>query len=134
MAKEAPTIAITIDDSSDTARIISNDVISLDWQMPRAVQDVTGVNLTAIERLLLLSDFSCNLHGVFNDGAAPAAHVTFKDANTTTQVRDLSLAMSGQTLTVNVWVTDYSLSRSQAGELLWNAPLVLADGVAASWS
>ena len=57
MAKEAPTVSVAIDDSGGSARTISNDITGLSWSIPRAVQDVTGVDKAAIERLLLLADF-----------------------------------------------------------------------------
>jgi len=44
---------------------------------PRAVQDVTGVDKSAIERLLLLADFSITLNGVYNN-AAGKSHAVFK--------------------------------------------------------
>ncbi len=133
MAKEAPTLAVTLDDSADNVRTISNDILSLDFATPRGVQDVTGVDKSAMERLLLLADYSCTLNGVFNDGAA-ASHITLKDVATTAVVRDHTIVVSGQTLDVNVFPTDYALSRSTTGEFGWTAPLVLADGTAPSWS
>lgn len=133
MAKEAPAITVNLDDSADSSRNISNDVISLSWRMPRATQEITGVDKSAVERLKLLADFSCTLNGVFND-AANLSHAVLKDHNTTTQERDMSLVMSGQTLTIDVWITSYDLDRSTAGELTWSSEIVLSDGVAPAWS
>ncbi len=133
MAKEAPALTVTLDDSGDTANNISNDILTMDFATPRGVQDVTGVDKSARESLLLLADFSCTLNGVFND-AATQSHITFKDAATTAVERDLSIAASDQTLTVDVFVSDYALSRAVTGELTWTVPLVLADGTAPSWS
>ena len=134
MAKEAGfALAVNLDDSSDASRDISNDVTNLSWRMPRATQEITGVDLSAVERLKLLSDFSCTLNGVFND-AANLSHSVFKDHNTTTQERDMSLVISGQTLTIDVWITSYDFDRPSSGELTWTSEIVLADGVAAAWS
>tara|TARA_Y100000310_G_scaffold332535_1_gene408302 strand:+ start:297 stop:701 length:405 start_codon:yes stop_codon:yes gene_type:complete len=134
MAKESPTIAVNLDDSGGTSRNISNDITNLDWAIPRGVQDVTGVDKSAVERLLLLADYSCTLNGVFND-AANMSHAVFKDAGSTTVARTHTLVMSGQTLTAQeVYVTDYPLSRAQSGELTFAVPLVLQNGTAPSWS
>lgn len=134
MAKEAGfALTVNLDDSSDSSRNISNDVTSLNWRLPRASQDITGVDKSAVERLMLLSDFSCTLNGVFNDGSN-LSHAVLKNANTTTQVRDMSLVISGQTLTINVFIISYDMDRPGTGELTWTSELVLADGAAAAWS
>ena len=44
MAKEAPTMTVAVDDSGGSARSIENDLTSVDFAIPRAVQDVTGVD------------------------------------------------------------------------------------------
>src|SRR5262249_49351406 len=49
---------LSVDDSSGTPVVIKNDVTNLQFATPRGVQDVTGVDKSAIERLLLLADFS----------------------------------------------------------------------------
>jgi hypothetical protein len=119
MAKEAPAITVNLDDSANSSRDISNDVNSLSWRMPRATQEITGVDKSAVERLKLLANLS---------------HAVLKDHNTTTQERDMSLVMSGQTLTSDVWITSYDLDRPITGELTWTSEIVLADGVAPAWS
>ncbi len=55
--------ALSVDDSAGSAKDIRNDIT--DWQMatPRAAQDITGVDKSAMERLLLLADFSITLNG-----------------------------------------------------------------------
>ena len=44
---------ITIDDSAGTARNISQDVTSVSAGTPRGVQELRGINKTAMERILL---------------------------------------------------------------------------------
>ncbi len=125
--------AILLDDSSGTPRTISNDVTNHQFATPRGVQDVTGVDKSAIERLLLLADFSGTLNGVFND-AANLSHATLKTVPSTSVNRTLSLSISGQTLAGEVLVTDYQMNRGQDGSLPWTAPFVLADGAVPTWS
>jgi hypothetical protein len=125
MAKEAPTMTVAVDDSGGSARSIENDLTSVDWSIPRGVQDVTGVNKAAIERLLLLADFSATLNGVFNDGSN-VSHDVFKTVSSASVARTVTMVMSGQTLPNEVFFTDYSLSRS--------SPCVLQSGTAPTWA
>lgn len=124
---------LSVDDSSGTARDIRNDITNFQFATPRAVQDVTGVDKSAIERLLLLADFSITLNGVFND-AANASHAVFKTVPSTSVNRTVSLGVSGQTLANECLFTDYNLTRGQDGSLTWSAPGVLADGTVPTWS
>ena len=133
MAKEAPTMTVAIDDSSGSARSIENDLTSVDWAIPRGVQDVTGVNKAAIERLLLLADFSATFNGVFND-ASNLSHDVFKTVASASVARTVTLVMSGQTLPAECLLTDYSLSRSTSGELTFSVPAVLQSGTAPTWA
>lgn len=135
MAKESGLgwSTLSVDDSSGTARDIRNDVTNFQFAMPRAVQDVTGVDKSAMERLLLLADFSITLNGVFND-AANASHSVFKTVPSTSVARTVSLGVSGQTLANECLFTDYNLTRAQDGSLTWSAPGVLSDGTVPTWS
>jgi hypothetical protein len=135
MAKESGIgwSTLSVDDSSGTARDIRNDITNFQFAMPRAVQDVTGVDKSAIERLLLLADFSVTLNGVFND-ASNLSHAVFKTVPSTSVARTVSLAVSGQTLANECLFTDYNLTRGQDGALTWSAPGVLSDGAVPTWS
>ncbi|MGW6747644.1 hypothetical protein [Streptomyces sp. NPDC055006] len=123
----------SVDDAAGTPRAIKNDVTNLQFATPRAVQDVTGIDKSAMERILLLADFSVTLNGVFND-AVGQAHDVFKTIPSTSVLRTVSLAVSGQTLTNECLLTDYPLSRSDSGELTWAVPGVLADGTVPTWT
>jgi len=134
MAKEAPTISVTVDDSGGSGQNISNSITNLDWAIPRGVQDVTGVDKSAMERILLLADFSITMNGVFDDGAN-LAHAVFKTVSSTSEGRTIVIVTSGQTLTIgDVLLTDYALSRSTDGSLTWTVPGVTEDGTVPSWS
>lgn len=135
MAKESGLgwTTCSVDDSAGTARAILNDVTDLTFSTPRAVQDVTGIDSSAMERLLLLADFSVDLNGVFND-AANQSHDVFKTVPSTSVARTVTLVVSGQTLANECLFTDYALTRSNSGELTWTAPGVLSDGSVPTWS
>jgi hypothetical protein len=135
MAKETGLgwTTFTVDDSGGTGRAIKNDVTSFSFATPRGVQDVTGVDKSAYERLLLLADFSMNPTGVFND-AANLSHAVLKTVPSTSVTRTVALEVSGQTLSNECIITDYSLNRAQDGSLTWTAPMQLADGTVPTWS
>ena len=135
MAKESG-LAITtlsVDDSGGSVCAIKNDITNFQFSTPRAVQDVTGVDKSAMERLLLLADFSITLNGVFND-AASQSHAVFKTVPSTSVARTVSLNISGQTLANEVLFTDYQLTRAADGALTWSAPGVLSDGQVPTWA
>jgi len=122
-----------IDDSGGSARTISNDITNLDIATPREEQDITGLDKSARERLLLLADFTISINGVFND-ASNMSHDVFKTVPSTSVARTTTLAVSGQTLPGEIFYTDYALARSSSGELTWSAPGVLAGGVVPTWA
>jgi hypothetical protein len=124
----------SVDDSSGTARAIINDVTNLAFGTPRGVQDVTGLDKSAYERLLLLADFTLTLNGVFNDAATTGAHTVLKTVSSTSVLRQVTLAVSGQSLVNECMFTDYALTRAASGELTWTSPGVLADGTVPTWS
>lgn len=135
MAKETGLgwTAFSVDDSSGSVCTILNDVTSLQFSTPRGVQDVTGLDKSAYERLLLLADFSVTPSGVFND-AASQSHAVFKTVPSTSVARTTTITISGQTLAPEVLYTDYSLNRGADGSLTFTAPGVLANGTVPTWS
>jgi hypothetical protein len=134
MAKESGLgMTVAIDDSGGTARTISNDVTNLDWATPRAVQDITGLDKSANERLLLLADFSVSLNGIFND-ASNMSHDVFKTVPSTSVARTTTLTISGKVLACEAFYSDYALSRGSGGELTWTAPGALSGGAVPTWA
>lgn len=124
---------LSVDDASSAQQAIKNDVTNLQFATPRAVQDVTGVDKSANERLLLLADFTCTLNGVFNP-AANQSHDVFKTVSSTSVNRLVTLVQNGKTLAPTCVITDYPLTRSATGELTWAVPMSLANGVVPTWS
>jgi hypothetical protein len=124
----------SVDDSGGTARALINDVTDLDFSTPRAVQDITGIDKSAIERLLLLADFSVTLNGVANFGATTTAHAVFSTVPSTSVNRTVTLTVATKTLANECLFTDYQLKRAAGGELTFSAPGVLADGAVPTWS
>jgi hypothetical protein len=121
----------SVDSSTPTLTDIKNDVTSFDFSTPRDVQEVTGIDKSAVERILLLADFSITINGVFNTATS---HPVLKTIPSSSVIRTVSLAISSQTLAPECLLTDYALTRGEKGELTWKVPGVLADGTAPSWS
>lgn len=134
MAKETGKgwTTLSVDDSGGSVQDIKNDVTNFNFSTPRGVQDVTGVDKSAFERLLLLADFSITLNGVFNP-AANASHDVLKTVPSSDTARTTSLEISSQTLDNETLYTDYALTRNQDGSLTWSAPGVLSDGTIPTW-
>lgn len=134
MAKESGiTSTLTVDDATPTGRAITNDVQSFSYQMPKNLQDVTGLDKSAMERIQLLGDFTCTINGVFND-ASNMSHDVFKTVQSSSATRTVVFVVSGQTLTAEVLFTDYPLTRGADGSLTYAVPGSLADGTAPAWT
>jgi mRNA-degrading endonuclease HigB of HigAB toxin-antitoxin module len=134
MAKESGLgMTVSVDDSGGTLRDLSNDITNIDWATPRGVQDITGLDKSAVERLLLLADVSGTINGVFND-ASNKSHDVFKTVSSTSVDRTVTIVVSGQTLSMECVLTDYSISRSATGELTYSVPWSLADGTVPTWA
>lgn len=123
---------LTVADSTGTNYIdIRDDVTNLEFATPRGVQDVTGLDVSAHERLLLLADFSITHHGAFNPSVS---HAVFKTVPSTSVNRLTSITVNGTNLSANCLYSDYAITRSNSGELTWQAPGALADGSTPTWS
>ena len=134
MAKESGLgMAVAVDDSGGSARTISNDITNLDFAIPRGVQDITGLDKSANERLLLLADFSVTLNGVFND-ASNMSHDVFKTVSSTSVARTVTITVSGQSLAPESFFTDYALPRSATGELTFSTSGALQSGSVPTWA
>ena len=58
----------------------------------------------------------------------------FKTVPTTSVSRTVVIVHSGQTMTMEIMFSDYSLNRAQDGSLTWTATGSLANGTAPTWS
>ena len=126
-------IILLVDDHLGDPKDISGDIRTVGLKTPRGVMDITGLDKSGIERLLLLADGEITLSGVFNDGT-DKSHDVFKTVPSTSVVRTVSYSVSGQTLAMEMLFADYSLDRNASGELVWSVTGQLADGAVPTWS
>ena len=128
----------SVTDLIPTARDIKNDITNFTFTTPRAVQDITGLDKTAKETLLLLADFTVTPNGVFNPTATTSSHAVFSTVPASTSTSRATIITFGSTpaatMTATVNYTDYAITRGAGGELTWSAPGVLANGTAPAWS
>lgn len=138
MAKESGLgMTVAVDNSAGSAQTISNDVRSINYAFPRGVQETTGVDKSAMERLLLLADFSVTFSGIFNPTATTASHAVFSTVPSTSVQRTVTIATVGSptaTIATECIATDYQISRSDSGELTWTVPMALANGAVPTWT
>lgn len=125
---------LTVDNASGTGEDISNSVRNFDFATPYGTQDVTGVDKSAMERLALLADFTVTFNGVF-DTTTNKSHDVFSGDLTVARTTKIQ-PTSGATpyLQCEALFTDYSISRSDTGELTWSAPGALSDGTVPTWT
>lgn len=134
MAKESGLgMSIAVDESGGSARTISNDITSFNLSTPRGVQDVTGLDKSAVERLLLLADGQVTINGVFND-ASTLSHDVFKTVPSTTAARTVTITISGKVMAMEMFFTDYALTRAADGSMTWTVTGMLAGGAVPTWA
>lgn len=134
------TTSITMDDAAGTGRDISTDVKSFTVNTPRGTEDITGIDKSAIEKVLLRADGTISINGVFDASTANKAHDVFKSVPTqassgTGSTRTCVIVYPGSvTLTMELVLTDYAVTMADDGSLVWTVPGELANGVAPTWS
>lgn len=128
---------LKVSDAGGTLRDIGTDVTNYNFSTPRGLEDVTGMNKFAFERLLLLTDFTVTFNGVF-DADPNLSHSVFSTVTGTSVTRTISIAPTPTTttpiLTTNCLITDYQITRANTAELTWQVPASLADGAVPTWA
>jgi hypothetical protein len=128
---------VIVADAGGTLRTISNDLTDFSFNTPRAIQDITGVDKSAHERLLLLADYSVQIKGVVNT-AAGMSHAVFSTIPSTAVNRSVSIAPTANNstpiLVANCVLSDYGVARSANGDLAFSVKGDLADGALPTWS
>lgn len=125
---------LDIDNVAGTPVDLRNDVQALQFATPLAVQDITGLDKFAFERLALLADMSITLNGAAMNPDASKSHVTLANVTDRRTARTVTIVIGGKTLAAEILFTDYSLNRGADGSLPWTAPGVLSNGTPAAWA
>lgn len=134
MAKESGIgYTVTIDNGAGAGQAITNDVLTSNISTPRALQDITGLDKSAKERLQLHADGTVAVAGVFND-AANMSHAVLSTVTSGSQVRTVALAHSGQSLSMEMFGVDYNLQRAQDGSIGFSTNFQLQNGAVPTWA
>lgn len=131
-------MTVTVQDSGAVARDLSNDLSDISVSTPRGMQDITGLDKSAVERLLLLADGKVVLKGTFN-AAANKSHDVFKTIPSTSVNRAVVMTFpptgtGAPQLTMNMVLSDYQVVRAANGSLTWTVQCDLADGAVPTWA
>jgi hypothetical protein len=130
-------LTISVTTSAGGVVPIGPDVNSCTINTSRGEQDVTGLDKSAIERLLLLGDSELGLSGVYNPALS---HTVFHNIGTQEAAhvgRDVVIVLPGgglATMTCIMVFTNYILSRGADGSLTWTVTGKLADGSVPTFS
>lgn len=128
--------ALVIDDAGGTPQTITNDVTDFSLATPVALQDITGVDKYAHEKLGLLADGTVSLKGVFN-AAADMSHAVFSTVPSTIAARTTKITPTSSTtpyLSMEMLFSSYDITRAADGALAWQADASLEDGTAPTWT
>jgi hypothetical protein len=126
---------VEVDTSAGAPSDISNDVQDITVNTSRGSQDCTGLDKSALERLLLLGDASVSMKGTFN---AALSHAVFKDFGTlfAGEVgRTVTLTYPGAViLEMEMVFESYNVARGADGSLTWTVSGKLSDGTVPTWA
>lgn len=125
---------LSIDDVGGTPVALKNDFNAVQFGTPLAVQDVTGLDSFAIERITLLGDLSFTGNGAAMNPASSKSHVTLANQTDRRTARTVTIVVNGKTLAGEMLFTDFSYNRGADGSLPFTAPAVLADGTIPAWT
>ena len=125
---------VAVDDSGGNIRDISNDVTSIEVAIPQSLIESTGIDKSAMERIIGLGDGTVSLSGVFN----PASNKSQDVFKARTGTRTVTYALGGNTtgkpeLAMEMLVSGYNLSRGSDGGMTWTAELSLQSGTTPTW-
>ena len=109
---------------------ISNDVGSLTFDTPYGVQDVTGLDKSAVERLLLRADCTGTLNFFFNVDSS-RSHATLKTPGS----KSVVIAFGGAaTATFTAIFGNYALNVGTGGDITGSSNWQLSSGTAVAWT
>lgn len=138
MAKSSGiTTTFSVDDGSGSLQNISTSVLSFDVSTPRGSVDITGLDKSAIEKLLLLSDGQVTLNLQYDPTATTGSHTVFRTMSSTSVTRTVTVVINSTptaTLSMEMICTDYTLNRGADGNMTGTATLQLANGAVPTWS
>ena len=127
-------VTLTLQDSGAVARDLSNDIADINLDLPVALQDVTGLDKSAHERLALLADTKLTGNG-FHNNSANRIHPVLSTGQTTPRQAVITYpGGAGSVMTFTGLIDSYQVKRSNAGALTNSFTLTLSNGTVGAWS
>ena len=126
--------SLAVDDSGGTARTVSNDILSISVSTPRGMQDVSGMNVSAMERLLLRADGKFDYAYVFNDTVSTGSFAVFSTASSTSVTRTHTYTVQSKVLAGEYLIPDFPLALGADGALTGSISAVLNSTVVPTWA
>lgn len=124
-----------LDDSGGTLRDISSTVDSVQVGTSQGLIEVTGLDKSAMERIIGMGDGSFQISGPFDAATNKAHDVMTPLSGTRTATYDIGGATTGNPrLSMEMLIANYNISRDNAGKLNWTSTLNLANGTVPTWS
>ena len=125
---------LAVDNSAGAAQTVSNDILSISVSTPRGMQDVTGINVSATERLLLRTDGKFDYAYVFSDTATSGSFAVFSTASSTSVTRTHTYTVQTKVLAGEYIIPDFPLSFGADGALTGSIGAVLNSTVVPTWA
>lgn len=125
---------LAVDNSAGAAQTVSNDILSISVSTPRGMQDVTGINVSATERLLLRTDGKFDYAYVFSDTATSGSFAVFSTASSTSVTRTHTYTVQTKVLAGEYIIPDFPLSLGADGALTGSIGAVLNSTVVPTWA
>lgn len=124
-------MTLSIDNTGGTPVAITNDVGTVDLDVPVGELDVTGLDKPAIERLQLLQDVNLTIGG--NGLPDAATRAVIFEAQGTTRTVAIGFPNSADA-GFEAFLFGYKISRGQDGGINWTCNLKLNNGTALAWT
>jgi hypothetical protein len=110
---------------------IAGDIESLSLSTPYGVQDITGLDKSALERLLLRADAQLTVNAFFN-ATASQSHASLKTPGSKAIV--IAFANAAATATFTAVQTTCTWDLGADGALKMSATFDLSNGTAVAWT
>ena len=126
---------VAVDDSSGTARDISDDIDNLSIGNSQNLLEVTGLDKSGVERIVSLSDGTASMGGTC-DFAANKVHAVLAEGRTATRTVDYRIGgntSSNPRLQMEMVMSSYTCTRGADGSLVWAAEFALQSGTVPDW-
>ena len=125
---------VTMQNSSAVAKDISNDIADFSIPITFAVQDVTGIDKSAQERIALLVDSAPSFKGFHNNATDRLHQVVSTGQTVPRQIVATLPGGAGAVLTETILLDSYVLTRAANAALTNTVGGKLSNGTAPAWS